>query len=196
MLCAGAAAWRSPCLASARRTECLMADWYVVQVRGGQENAVVAALRRTAGTGALEECFSPRWRTQRKIRGEWQSVERLLLPGYVVAVTDAPRKLDEALRRVPGFARLLRNERGFAPLDKDEVAWIGRHAQGADRVIPLSKAVKAGDEVVVVEGPLKDRWFRVKRIDRRRATAYVEMDFLGRRKEVPIGLMVVAKQDV
>ena len=94
-----------------------MADWYVVQVRGGQENAVVAALRRTAGTGALEECFSPRWRTQRKIRGEWQSVERLLLPGYVVAVTDAPRELDEALRRVPGFTRLLRNERGFTPLD-------------------------------------------------------------------------------
>lgn len=185
-----------PCLAPVRRTECLMADWYVVQVRGGQENAVVAALRRMAGSGVLEECFSPRWRTQRKIRGEWQSVERLLLPGYVVAVTDAPRELDEALRRVPGFTRLLRNERGFTPLDKDEVAWIGRHAQGADRVIPLSKAVKAGDEVVVVEGPLKDRWFQVKRIDRRRATAYVEMDFLGRKKEVPIGLMVIAKQSV
>ena len=81
-------------------------------------------------------------------------------------------------------------------MDRDEVAWIGRHALGADRVIPLSKAVKAGDEVVVVEGPLKDRWFKVARIDRRRATAYVEIDFLGRKKEVPIGLMIVAKQDV
>ena len=47
-----------------------------------------------------------------------------------------------------------------------------------------------------MEGPLKDRWFQVKRIDRRRATAYVEMDFLGRKKEVPIGLMVIAKQSV
>ena len=74
------------------------------------------------------------------------------------------------------------------------MGWIGRHALGPDRVIPLSRAVKEGDEVVVVEGPLKDRWFQVKRIDRRRSTAYVEIDFLGRKKEVPVGLMVVARQ--
>lgn len=185
-----------PCPSAPVRTEAGVAEWYVVQVKGGREAATVAALRQVAGEGVLEECFSPRWRTQRKVRGAWESVERLLLPGYVIAVTDFPLELDDALRRIPGFARLLRNEQGFASLDRDEVAWIGRHALGADRVIPLSKAVKAGDEVVVVEGPLKDRWFKVARIDRRRATAYVEIDFLGRKKEVPIGLMIVAKQAV
>lgn len=171
-----------------------MAEWYVIQVRGGREDVVAAAVRQLGRAGTIEECFSPKWRTQRKVRGAWEDVERLLLPGYVIAATDFPLELDVVLRRVSEFTRILQNETGFIPLDRDEVGWIGRHALGPDRVIPLSRAVKEGDEVVVVEGPLKDRWFQVKRIDRRRSTAYVEIDFLGRKKEVPVGLMVVARQ--
>ena len=101
-----------------------MAEWYVVQVKGGREAATVAALRQVAGEGVLEECFSPRWRTQRKVRGVWESVERLLLPGYVIAVTDFPASWTMRSGAFP-------DSQGFCATNRDSPPWTGTRSHGS-----------------------------------------------------------------
>lgn len=177
------------------RKRLFVAAWYVVQVRAGREEQALSLIRQRAGGDALKECFTPRYRVQQKVRGEWREVERKLIPGYLMAISPSPERLEGVLRGLPVFARLLRNEEGFIPLDKDEVAWIEAFACGRERVVPLSAAVKEGDEVIVTEGPLREHAVRIKRIDRRRSTAYIEVTFLGRVKEVPVGLKIVAKRN-
>lgn len=193
-----------------------MTPWYVVQVRAGQEAHAIALIERRAreaerlegeamlretdgvsdrAAGALvKECFAPRYRTQQKVRGLWRSVERPLIPGYVIVVTDAPERLIKLLRGIPMFTKLLRNEARFIPLDRNEVAWFEAFTREHDRTVPLSTAIKEGDEVTITDGPLQQHAATITRIDRRRSMAYVQISFLGRTKEVPVGLKVVAKR--
>lgn len=180
--------------------------WYVVQVHAGRDDVMAQAIvrkvaemaERKEGFGSasevLERLFSPRYETQWKVRGEWKSVYRRLTPGYLVAVSHKPEKLQEALREVSGFARLVRNENGFIPLAPDEVSWISRLTDGGRCAAPMSTAVKEGDEIVVLDGVLFGNTFPVKRIDRHRSMAWVEVTFLGRTKEIPLGLKIIAKK--
>lgn len=173
-----------------------MSKWYVIQVRSGQEEAVAATICQLVSEDVLEECFAPKWQTQHKVHGRWENVERRLIPGYLVAVARDPKRLESELKSVPDLTKLLHNGEGFIPLDEAERDWLDRYAQGAKRIVPISKAFKEGDDIVITEGPLKDREFRIARIDRRRSTAYIEVEFLGRKKEIPVGLMIVSKQEL
>ena len=171
-----------------------MSGWYVVQVQSGREDAMVAQIRQFVDERALEACFAPRWETQRKIHGQWKTVVRNLIPGYVMAVANDPVRLEQGLRRVPGFTKLLRSGEVLAPLSEDEVAWFETFMQREDHTVPLSTAVKEGDQVIITDGPLKLHQSKIVRIDRRKSTAYVQISILGRTKEVPVGLRVLAKK--
>ncbi len=129
----------------------------------------------STGTVYLEECFAPRYATQRKYRGEWVDEERLLLQGYVIAVTNDPWELVRVLRKVPRFTHVLAMGKTLVPLGSDDRAWIERWTRQGDRVIPMSIAYKEGDKIVVTDGPLKDHEAMITRINRRKNLAYLEI---------------------
>ncbi|WP_172136078.1 transcription termination/antitermination protein NusG [Adlercreutzia sp. ZJ473] len=180
-----------------------MPRWYVIQVGAGCDDVVCERMRQKAAElegsgavapGALTRVFSLRYETQAKIRGEYRLVRRRLIPGYLVAVSSKPEDLERILRTVGEFARLLRNEKGFTPLSDDEAAWMAAFTKEGKRAVPMSTAVKEGDEVVVTDGPLLGCVFPIKRIDRHRSTAWLEVTICGRTKEIPLGLKVVARR--
>ncbi len=171
-----------------------MTGWYVIQVQTGCEETVAANIRQVASDGVVKECFTPRWQTQQKLRGEWRYVVRNLIPGYVIAVSDAPEKLASSLQLVPGLRKILKSGEKIVPLAADEVEWFNRFTQRGERIVPMSSAIKEGDEVIITDGPLREQCTKITRLDRRRSTAYIEISILGRTKEVPVGLKVVAKR--
>lgn len=171
------------------------AGWYVIQVQGGREDTTIASIEQLVSREIISECFTPRWQTQKKVRGRYQNIMRNLIPGYIICVTDRPDVLEKSLKSVPYFTHVLSSKSGFVPLNDSEVIWIKKYAQGKDHVIPMSEAVKIGEEVIITAGPLRDRQFKIVRINRHKSTAYIEISFLGRKKEVPIGLKIVAKKD-
>lgn len=172
-----------------------MAHWYVIQVMNGQENVLVNYVNQLVSPAAYDEVFVPRWETQAKVKGEWRYVQRNLMPGYLIAVTKEPEELQAQLRQVPAMAKLLKQGEAIAPLARDEVAWIQKFTQKGKRVVPMSQAVKVGDSIIVTAGPLREVKSKIARIDRHRSTAYIELTLLGRTKEVPVGLRVVAKAE-
>ena len=158
--------------------------WYVVQVETGREQGACEAIERAgrladgrdAGGGPLvREAFSPRYTSRFKLHGEWRDEERRLLPGYVVVVTEEPWRLAQALRGVPGFTRVLKAGETFAPLKDEDRGWIERWTTEGDRTIPMSVAYKAGDRIVVTEGPLKGREGLIKKVRRRQCLAELEI---------------------
>lgn len=168
--------------------------WYVIQVPSGKELAIASDISQLAEADVLEECFVPRWETQRKFKGQWRSVVHSLIPGYVIAISSQPEKLQEVLRQISGFTKLLKSGGVVSPLNEEEVAWFQRFTQHEGRIMPLSTGVKVGDQVIVTDGPLKLYQSQIVRVDRRRSTAYVRISILGRTKEVPLGLAVLAKK--
>lgn len=167
--------------------------WYVVQVQTGRERAMCELIERVAPKGLVRECFTPRYQTQKKFQGEWLEVERLLLPGYVIVDTAKPELLMQTLRRIPDFTRLLTMGETFAPLEERDVEWIGTFTQKGRRTIPMSMGVMEGDRVVVTEGPLVGREALIKRVNRHRSLAILELQICGRTVTIKVGLGIVGK---
>ena len=58
----------------------------------------------------------------------------------------------------------------------------------------MSEALKDGDQVVVTAGPLLGHEGLIKTINRRKSTAYLELDLCGRRVTTRVGLAVLSTE--
>lgn len=177
--------------------------WYVIQVETGREQQSCELIARACHMRDAEnpgkpplasEVFSPRYQTQFKHGGEWHDEKRLLLPGYVVAVTRNPWELARVLRAIPGLTRILTMGETYAPLSTDDRQWIERWTTEGDRTIPMSVAYKEGDKVVVASGPLKGLEFLITRVRRRQCVAELELHAGLITIKTKVGLAVFPKQ--
>ena len=102
--------------------------------------------------------------------------------------------MQQYLLRMDDFARVLSQDGQFVPLAKEEVQLIGGFTYRGDRVVPMSEALKDGDQVVVTAGPLLGHEGLIKTINRRKSTAYLELDLCGRRVTTRVGLAVLSNE--
>lgn len=170
----------------------LAPKWYVIQVIAGREERMAALISKATSADVLKECFCPMFATETKVRGEWVPVKRVMLPGYIIAVTDNPRGVADSLVRLPEFCRVLKQGGVFEPLAKDEVQIIGGATKPGDRTVPMSCAFKDGDEVIITSGPLKGHEALIESVDRRKSVAYLAFDICGRHVTSRVGIAVVS----
>lgn len=152
-------------------------------------------IERVAPEGMVEECFSPRFATEAKVHGEWVSVEKPLLPGYLIAVSDDPEGLSEVLRHIPEFLRLLSMGETFVPLREEDQAWIGAFTEKGHRTVPMSVGVMEGSRVVVTSGPLVGHEALIKKVNRHKSLAFLEFEICGRRVTTKVGLGIVKQTE-
>ena len=180
------------------------AGWYVVQVQSGKEQAMCRLIERVCAEAdamdksqkpLLKECFTPQFITRHKFGDEWRDVTKYLLPGYLVAVTERPDALAECIRSIPEFARVLSVGEQFVPLNEAERAWIDEFTSEGSRVVPMSMAVKSGDAIVVTSGPLKGKEALIKKVNRRKCLAFVELYVGGMKITTTVGLGIVGPSD-
>ena len=172
-----------------------MRMWYVIQVTRGREEAMAELIGRVVPREALSECFYPQYETEIKVRGTWHRVAKPLFPGYLIAISDDAEALGEQLVKLPEFARVLSMGERAVPLALEEVELIGGFTHPGERVVPMSQAVKDGEKVVVVAGPLLGHEGLIREVNRRKSTAYLEIDLCGRRVSTRVGLAVLSEPD-
>lgn len=172
-----------------------MRMWYVIQVARGREEAMVELIARVASAEVLEECFYPQYEAEIKLHGLWVPCAKPLFPGYLIAISDDPVALESELARLPEFARLLTMGERPVPLADEEVALIGALTRPGERVVPMSRAVKEGERVTVVDGPLVGHEGLIRDVNRRKSTAYLEVNLCGRTVSTRVGLAVLAASD-
>lgn len=168
--------------------------WYVIQVINGREDVMRERIERMVPDGAMQELFYPQYQTEIKVHGEWVSTTKPLFPGYLICDTANPRTVQQCLLRMGDFARVLTQDGQFVPLAKEETQLIGSFTNRGDRVVPMSEALKDGDQVVVTAGPLLGHEGLIKTINRRKSTAYLELDLCGRRVTTRVGLAVLSAE--
>lgn len=169
---------------------------YAIQVASGQEAKVEELIRRFVDESMIGEIFVPRFETMRRWKGEWHKRTERLTPGYLYVETSDVEKLALQLRRVPAFTKLLGNNEVFIPLNGDEVAWLDAFAGDTRRVVEMSEGIMEGSKVIVLCGPLMGHEAEIKRIDRHRRAAELEIHMLGRVKTIRLGLEIVSKSPV
>ena len=167
--------------------------WYVVQVNTGMEEKVCSWCRARIAPSVLEECFVPRREEKRKVCGEWKTLVKTLFPGYIILVSDQEEELYGHLREIPRFTRILGTGREVVPLTEREIKFLQQFC-GKNHVAEMSEGIIEGDCVRVLTGPLEGLEACIKKIDRHKRKAYLELEMFGRMQTLEMGLEVAVKR--
>lgn len=175
--------------------------WYVIQVMSGDEHKVKAMIEAVSSdeAGLYEQCFIPMRRMRKKYRGRWQEVCERLFPGYLIVVTEKPLQLYERLKTVTAFTKMLGYaDEYFTQLSEKDISLLKRfqiNEGGETGVVELSHIdIQEGNQVVIVDGPLVNMEGQIKKINLHKRIAEVEVDFMGRKTNVYMGIEFVEKK--
>lgn len=172
--------------------------WYVIQVIGGHEQQVLDQVRAIVDSAAYKRVFIPRYEIQKRYAGQWQMRKEILFPGYVFVDTKTPDLFHSELGKLSSMTRLLSSGdssegKKFIPLTPQEQVLISAFIGDVDHVMKMSEGIIEGDEIVVLKGPLMNHSGLVRKIDRHKRLAYLEMDMFGRPLTIKAGLEIVRK---
>ena len=158
--------------------------WYVVQVRTGTEKEIITQCEKKIDHGILKRCFVPYYEAMKKYKGEWHLERKILFPGYVFMITDEVESL---------YLELIGTGREVIPLKKEEVDFLT--AFGKERqVVEMSTGILENGCVHITDGPLKGREAMIRKIDRHKRKASLEIPMFGRILETQAGLEIVEKR--
>ncbi|MEG0290987.1 MAG: antiterminator LoaP [Erysipelotrichaceae bacterium] len=170
-----------------------MSNWYVIQVRGGYEEKIVKQCELLIDKEILEECFIPKYKQLIKKEGKWKETEQILFKGYLFLISDQVNELFMQLKKIPDLTKMLgRVEKEIYPIQDQEVEFLKTFGK-EDHVVDMSVGYITGDKIVVREGPLKGKEGSIKKIDRHKRIAFIEVEFLGEVREAKVGLEIIAK---
>ena len=167
-------------------------NWYVIQVMTGTEQPMCASIRQIVDKAFYDRCFVPMAEVRQKRNGRYIDVARPLFPGYLFIISDRIGDVQASLWKVAKFKRLLNAGSIPVSLYEEEVR-VFRTLADDNCQINLSKGFIEGDRVTVTEGPLKDQEGLIKKIDRHKRIAIVEIPFLGHPVNVRVPLEIAEK---
>lgn len=166
--------------------------WYVVQVRTGTEENIRQQCEVKIEKEVLNNCFIPTYEEKRHVRGEWITLNKILFPGYLFVVTDKIEELYKELKTIIGLTKLIGTGREIVALTEKEKSFIERFG-GEDHVVPVSEGIIEHSRVRVTSGPLMGMEGYIRKIDRHKKKAWLELNLFGRKQTVQVGLEIVAK---
>jgi transcriptional antiterminator NusG len=152
--------------------------WYVVQVRVGMEENIKLQCQKRVSSEVLERCFILYSEEKKKVQGKWVTQKHIVFSGYVFMITEKVDELFLQLKSVNGLSKLIGAGDDIVPLNEGEVALLRR---------------LGGEEQVVISGSLEGMEGFIKKIDRHKRKAWLELEILGDLRRVEVGLEVVKK---
>jgi transcriptional antiterminator NusG len=140
-------------------------NWYVLQVRTGQEPAIKGELNRQGYTAAAPTEI----RMERK-GGKWHEKQRIVFPSYVFIKIDLTDEDFYRVRDIPGVIRFLGVGKPEPICENEEyiIEWLRNDDNPLE---PSGLVYCTGNKVMVVSGPLKGYEGTIIRINKRQRRA-------------------------
>jgi transcriptional antiterminator NusG len=140
-----------------------------------------------------EEVFVPMYERKKRIKGSWEICKGILFPGYVFFSTAQVESMFMRLQQVKELTKILRTGDDFSPLHESEVDFLMQFGE-ENHVVEMSVGYIEGDQVVITSGPMMNWNGKVKKIDRHKRVAVLQVEFFGRLTDVTVGLEIVEKR--
>ena len=167
--------------------------WYVIQVFTGTEENIRLQCEKLIDAEVLKKSFIPYYEEKRKYDGKWHVNTKVLFPGYVFLVSEQVDGLKEQLRKVLGFSKLIGTGEEIIPLSEDEVKLLEKLGR-KEQVVEMSVGVIENDCVKILKGPLKGMEGFIRKIDRHKRKAWIEVEMFGRSMEMQVGCEIVERK--
>lgn len=175
--------------------------YYVMQVAPGKEAETELFIMKKISQDVFSSCFHLVRHEKKKFRGEWQDRCEKLLPGYVFINSENVEELYLALKNVPMLTKLLGFGRdAITALTDQEAEWLETlilvdQNGKINGEVPLSRIeLDEEDEIRFLSGPLQAMEGRIKRIHLHRRIAEVEVNFMGRKTLIHLGIDLVERK--
>ena len=166
--------------------------WYAVQVRTGEEEKTKLLCNKMISKEILEECFIPYYEQKKKYIGKWHITNEILFPGYIFMISSLINDLIAEIRKIPKLIKILGNGNEIIPLYDREIEFLMEFGK-KEHLIKMSYGYIENDKIIITDGPMKDYEGTVKKIDRHKRKAIIEVEFFGRIMEVSAGVEIVRK---
>jgi transcriptional antiterminator NusG len=130
----------------------------------------------------LNEAICFQYERMMRYGGNWHLENRMLIPGYIflVGIESVP------LNNVEGY------KENILSLTPCETPYLKELCEKG-HLIGLSRGIIRNGSLIITSGPLKKREAMIRRIDRHKRTASIEIPFVGDRKQVTVGLEIYDK---
>lgn len=153
--------------------------WYLLKCPEGNEADYAEKCWKLAEPGELQEVACFRYQRMLRYGGAWHIENRILLPGRIFVSTVKPVKWEEGMEIYPISYKLTHLK-----------------ALCSERnIIGMSKGFLKSGTPIVTHGPLKGKESLIRRIDRHKRTAEIQVLLAGRKEQAVVGLEIYEKQD-
>lgn len=168
--------------------------WYVVRVRVGAEENVRFRCQEEISVNVLKDCYVFHYEEKKCVRGEWIVQDKVLFPGYVFLVAGSceARKIRRELWKIKGALELLEIDGELAVLTDEEVDFL-LALSGLGKMVRFSEGVIEQSKVKVYSGPLVGMEKYIRKIDRHKRRAMLEMPMFGEMQKMLVGLEIVER---
>lgn len=160
--------------------------WYLLKCPEEKEAKYAEKCSQFVGLGELKQVVCFQYQRLMRYGGGWHMERRKLLPGYIFL---SGNQLIGAVERI----KKDREDEGdisLVPCEDlclEDMCWKGN-------LFGISKGIIQNGKAVVTSGPLKGREKLIRKIDRHKRTAQIEISIAGSKQRVTVGLEIYEKQ--
>ncbi len=166
--------------------------WYVLQVAVGREEELCQKCKKAFLGKEATDIFVPKYVWMKKVKGVRKKEVSPLFFGYIFVESETPKALEKRLEVFQDVRPVCIGDE-FCPLKKEEEDFL-RQFLGQEKIISFSVGyIVDGELKIVNDGILKDFTKKVKKINRHKRLAEVEVSLFGEKRTMLAGLEVKDK---
>ncbi len=131
-------------------------------------------------------------RRKKRIQGKWHIERKILFLGYVFIVTEELERLQTYLKEIIELTKLLSAGEDVVPLKSNEIEFLKAFG-GEEQIVKMSEGIIENSKVIIQSGPLEGWEAYIRKIDRHKRKAYLELEMFGKLRSVEVGLEIFSK---
>ena len=161
--------------------------WCVLATKVGREELIQQMCKRHLNKKIYSRCMFPLCEQREHYRGTWHTKLEKVFPGYLFFDTGDPDELSRQLRKEKIMAQ---NDQLFVltPDDVQCLLFFGRTG-----VFPMSQGIIVNGRVIILSGPLVGEESRIRKVDRHKRRAWLQIKLFGKPYTVVVGLEISQK---
>ncbi len=170
--------------------------WYVLFVQTGREHKIENFLKEQLDSNLFIP-FVPLQETLFRIAGTVKKELKPLFPGYIFVESELTSQ--EFIRRTSTLLYASHMIVGLLKYSDTEIAMRESERRmllslcNDGHCIESSSGIIEGTRIYITDGPLKGRESIVKKVNRHKRLAWIEMEFMGELRRIGISLELVSK---
>lgn len=153
---------------------------------GQEPSEIIHTYREKFSEDAVDEVFVPTYAKMKRYQGEWHVEQGILFPGYVFLESKDTDALLSEMKNVDAL------EHPMICLLPEQEAFLCK-VLGKEKHLGLSKGYIKDGCTYVTQGPLQGKEKMIRRIDRHKRLAKLEIPVGDDKKEMYAGLEIVSK---